>query len=284
LLVVIAIIAILIALLLPAVQQAREAARRTACKNNLVQVILAVHNYEMAYEVLPPGTVNPTGPIRSEPKGYHMSWTVQLLPYLEQTAAFRAIDFKKDVYDAANAEVRKARLPVQICPSSPFGGESDGPGMSSYAACHHATESSIDAKNNGVLFLNSSVRFDEITDGSSNTIFFGEKVIEPRDRDRLNDLGWMSGTRATLRNTGTPPNEGVQALLGGRFSGPDGAPPKPPGDRGPLFVGGFSSHHPGGAHFALGDGSVRFLSQNIWPTVYQNLGNRADGKIVGDKF
>jgi len=282
LLVVIAIIAILIALLLPAVQQAREAARRTTCKNNLSQLILAVHNYEMAYEVLPPGTVNPTGPVRNEAKGYHMSWAVQLLPYIDQTPAFRQIDFKKGVYDASNQSVRNARIMVLLCPSSDYSPMAGDPGQSNYAGCHHATETGIDANNNGVFFLNSHVRFDEITDGSSNTIFIGEKLIEPRDGERLNDLGWMSGTRATLRNTGAPPNEGVKDLLEGRFSGPDGAPRKPPGDRGPLFVGGFSSAHPGGAQFAFGDGSVRFLSENISPQLYRNLGNRADGKIVGD--
>ena len=83
LLVVIAIIAILIALLLPAVQQAREAARRTQCRNNLMQVLIGLHNYEIAHEVLPPGCVNPEGPIRNESKGYHVSWIVHILPFLE---------------------------------------------------------------------------------------------------------------------------------------------------------------------------------------------------------
>src|SRR5213083_896811 len=92
LLVVIAIIAVLIALLLPAVQQAREAARRTQCKNNLMQLGLALHNYEMAYELLPPGSINPTGPIRNESKGYHMGWMVQILPYIDQGNVFDHFD------------------------------------------------------------------------------------------------------------------------------------------------------------------------------------------------
>ncbi len=85
LLVVIAIIAVLISMLLPAVQQAREAARRTQCKNNLMQIGLALHNYEMAFEILPPGCVNETGPIRNVEEGYHMSWIVQILPMLDQS-------------------------------------------------------------------------------------------------------------------------------------------------------------------------------------------------------
>src|SRR3954453_14939119 len=83
LLVVIAIIALLIALLLPAVQQAREAARRAQCRNNLMQIGVALNNYSMAHDMLPPGTVNSTGPIKSlERGGYHMSWLVQILPHL----------------------------------------------------------------------------------------------------------------------------------------------------------------------------------------------------------
>jgi prepilin-type N-terminal cleavage/methylation domain-containing protein len=99
LLVVIAIIAILIALLLPAVQQAREAARRSQCKNNLAQLALALLNYEMAHGVLPPGCVDTTGPIETVALGYHMSWTVSLLPYLDQAPLYRQVDFDKGAYD-----------------------------------------------------------------------------------------------------------------------------------------------------------------------------------------
>src|SRR5687768_4236128 len=149
LLVVIAIIAVLIALLLPAVQQAREAARRTQCKNNLMQIGLALHNYEMAYEVLPPGSVNPTGPIRSEEKGYHMSWVVQILPYLDQQNTFQHFNFSKGVYDPDNAAARAVNLAILRCPSS----WTAAPGAACYAGNHHDAEAPIDVDNNGVMFL-----------------------------------------------------------------------------------------------------------------------------------
>ncbi len=81
---VVAIIAVLIALLLPAVQSAREQARRTQCINNLIQIGVALWNYESTHEVLPPGVVNPTGPVDDRATGYHFGWITQILPYLEQ--------------------------------------------------------------------------------------------------------------------------------------------------------------------------------------------------------
>ena len=275
LLVVIAIIAILIALLLPAVQQAREAARRTQCKNNLAQLIIAVHNYEMAWETLPPGTVNAAGPIRSEAKGYHMSWIVQILHYLEEGNAFRRIDFKVGAYDAANAAVRNHRIPVLLCPSEPGSLGAEQVATTSYAGCHNGTEAQIGLKNSGVFFLNSSVRYEQITDGSSHTIFVGEKILELGADGQVSSLGWMSGTRASLRNTSRRPNDGRQR----RNDDQDAAPRKAPA---PTFVGGFSSHHVGGANFVLGDGSVRFISESINVELFQLLGHRADGMLVGE--
>jgi type II secretory pathway pseudopilin PulG len=121
LLVVIAIIAVLIALLLPAVQQAREAARRTQCKNNLMQIGLGLQNYVMAHEVLPPGVSNPTGPIRSveDVDQYHMGWIVQVLPYLDQGNIFNHVDFTKSVYGPENAAPRSKKLSVLTCSSDP---------------------------------------------------------------------------------------------------------------------------------------------------------------------
>ena len=104
---VIAIIGILVALLLPAVQAAREAARRMSCTNNLCQLILAVQNYEMTFRVLPPGTVNDTGPIQNQPTGYHHNWITQILPYVEEQVIYNHVDFKVGVYDDANLPARR---------------------------------------------------------------------------------------------------------------------------------------------------------------------------------
>ena len=102
LLTVVAIIAILIALLLPAVQAAREAARRPSAPNNLLQLGVAMGNYASTHHVLPPGVVNDKGPIANLPRGYHMGWAVQILPFIEQGNIYRHIDFRQGVYAGAN--------------------------------------------------------------------------------------------------------------------------------------------------------------------------------------
>lgn len=193
LLVVIAIIGILVALLLPAIQAAREAARRTQCNMNLSQLIIAVHNYESAHTCYPPGTLEAKGPIQNHAKGYHHSWLVQLLPYMEQRNAWNHVDKTVGVYHKNNWPVRQIGMPLLICPSQPING---GGGYSSYAGVHHDVEAPIDVNNNGVFFLNSFVTYDDVLDGSAYTAFIGEKPVEK------GDLGWMSGTRATLRNMG----------------------------------------------------------------------------------
>ena len=287
LLVVIAIIAILIALLLPAVQQAREAARRTSCKTNLMQLGIALANYESAYECFPPGTVNETGPIKSEPKGYHMSWIVQILPYLEQRNAYRHLDFSAGAYDAKNAPVREHSIGSLGCPSDPSpyaypgGVPADSGVASSYSACHNDVEAPIDANNSGVFFLNSHVTYDAILDGASHTIFVGERALareaNPAPAVPV-ELGWISGTRWTLRNTGSSINSDRPDPYAG--PAPGGQPDQ---QTDPLLeVGGFSSYHTGGANFLLGDGSVRFISENIDIPVFQNLGNRHDGEMVSE--
>jgi len=273
LLVVIAIIAILIALLLPAVQQAREAARRVECRNNLMQIGLAVLNYRMAHEVLPPGCVNPDGPIKSEAKGYHVSWLVQILPFLEQGNVYRHFDFSVGAYDPKNKDVRALEMDNLLCPSSWYERANDVAGTS-YAGCQNDVEAPIDSANNGVFFLNSAIAADDIPDGLSNTILAGEKLC-PRDGD---GLGWTSGTRATLRNAGSIINADLDKIRSRDNSlGEDDQDAKDL-----LSVGGFSSEHTGGAQFVFGDGAVRFLAQYINTKTFQQLANRQDGEMVGE--
>lgn len=306
LLVVIAIIAILIALLLPAVQQAREAARRTQCRNHLMNLGLALHNYLMAFTVLPPGSVNPQRPILSAPAPllaadssldplelippdnpadqpppldlthrYEMSWIAQILPYIEQQNAFKRLNFLYSAYHPVNAPVRRHRIPLLICPSDPNHAPQGQPALSNYRGCHHHLEAAIDIDQTGLLFLNSAVKYEDIEDGSSNTLLLGEA------KSRFNSAqGWISGTRATLRNTGSPPNQ-VGELVPDPTTGLlTSSRQEQENDPDYAFVGSFSSFHVGGAHFLMGDGAVRFITQNIEPTLFQHLGHRHDGELL----
>jgi len=171
--------------------------------------------------------------------------------------------------------VRKIDIRTFLCPSGPR--DPSDVGHSSYVGVHHDVEAPIDATNHGVFFLNSSVRYENITDGSAHTFFVGEKIFPDSS-----DLGWMSGTRATLRNTGTPLNTERNAW---RTKPTTGMSPGAPADPvlGTTAVGGFSSFHPGGAQFAFGDGHVSFMSETMSPAVYQQYGHRADGKLLTER-
>jgi len=254
---VVSIIAVLLGLTIPAITASRSASRRTRCINNLKQIVLALHNYESVYEHLPAGVIEPTGPVRNRREGLHVGWVVALLPYMEQWGLYGTINPNFSIYAPINAKTTATSLNSFLCPSDR---RSNTPGTTSYAACHNDVEAPIDVDNHGVFYLNSRTQREDITDGNSYTIFIGEKPIVG------SDLGWASGTRATLRNTGSP--------LNARPTFADG-----PADS-PLFVGGFGSYHPGGTNFAFGDGSVRFLSERIDASVYRLLGNRADGELI----
>jgi len=310
LLVVIAIIGILIALLLPAVQAAREAARRSQCAHRIVQIGLALHTYEHAHGFFPPGVIDDKGPIRNLPAGYHMSWITQILPYIEEANTYRHIDFKQSAYAQQNAAVRGLRITALVCPSdssvgrvylTPSGQEDvRGPnaapsisaGTSNYAGCHHHLDAPIDKDNTGMFFLNSRIRPRDVTDGLSHTLMVGEKLVDGMD------LGWISGTRATLRNTGLVPVEpgplGPEPVIRSPEEGmaPEQAQPgaplaaqapaaKPALPLDPtLRVGAFGSSHPGGFNAVLGDGSLRFISNSINLKTYSQLGHRADGQLI----
>jgi prepilin-type N-terminal cleavage/methylation domain-containing protein len=282
-LVVIAIIATLIGLLLPAVQSAREAARRTGCANNVLQVGLALHQHEFHREKFPAGVTDAVGPIQNVPEGQHVSWIVRILPYLDENNLARHFKVDEGAYAEANAPVRAVVISTLICPSSSGGstvgvGEDSNTGegrlaaVSSYAGCHHDAEAPIDAGNHGMLFLNSGVRFKDILDGSSRTLLVGELRPSWDSWDGITpnrDFGWVSGTRSTLRNTSAvmprPPlfSEVEEANLAN-----------------PLFVGSFGSEHQGGIIVtACADGSIHMITCDIDPDVLRQLGNRADEEI-----
>ena len=326
LLVVVAIIGMLIALLLPAVQAARESARRAQCSVNLMQLGIAVKNYEQSFGVLPPGTVNESGPIRNVPLGNHMGWIPRLLPFMEQSPLYADIDFNKGVYDPENRDAWLSRPPnTFLCPSDGGWGwgwgraaeTPDSPLPVNYMACHSSTETPIDADNDGVFFLNSKLRSRDISDGMSNTIFFGEanifndtrigrldsyssiKFILPEDTEGpfvCGSLGWMSGTSGTLRNTGNLPNVYVgpfsnwampKEVLAQMKTGADDPKAKQaflPETwveelPGQFLVGGFGAYHSAGiTNFVFGDGSVHSLSSSITHEVFRRLGSRGSSE------
>jgi len=267
LLVVIGIIVVLAAMALPALLASREAGRRNLCAANMAQLMLAMQSYEGGFQVFPAGVTNPDGPIRNLPDGLHQGWILHLLPYLNEQVVYEKIDFNESVYAPANEAVRSYWPRVLVCPSEP----NDEPGASNYAGCHHNVEDPINSDNQGVLFLNSQIRPDDVTDGLTHTLFVSEKRVFD------GDLGWMSGTRATLRNTGLPLND--------RRDEKPLKPAEPTCEKNfgtaamLLYVGGFASAHPSGANVGFGDARVEFTSDDIDLKLWQKLGNRADGNL-----
>jgi prepilin-type N-terminal cleavage/methylation domain-containing protein len=320
LLVAIAIIAILMALLLPAIQQSREAARRSQCKNNLHQVSVAVQGYYDTFAMLPAGCVNRRGPILNHPAGFHHSWIGAILPHLDERPTYAAIDQNLGAYDKSNRLAAEVVLPILVCPSDSVAKTSSVKGMqkaglSNYAGCHHPTEAPIDTTNHGTFYVNSFLTYDQVPDGSGHTVAIGEIRRDPMT------LGWISGSRATLRNAGTPinrtdvnrpyANDPATIVLesDGEIMTSDEAPdpsdplaagnaapanededkqgaildrpPSPPVAVNPLLdVGGFGSRHIGGTHFCLLDGSMRFISENIADDLLRHLIDRADGTLL----
>lgn len=309
LLVVIAIIAVLIALLLPAVQQAREAARRSQCKNNLKQFGLALHNYHDTTKYFPPAII---GSGRNNSAFYsglpvlNTTGTVLLLPYLDQAPLYNRYNFNvcssmSSPYgrpvlgtDATNQPIYSTKLAVVNCPSDPAQGTmfSRLPGTSTdFYTSNNARRSSYLFASGGYTDYDGSYQsfignaalgafgcdgatdIAGIVDGTSNTILMGEckQIKTGASTSSLFGPYWGAGVH-TCCHMYTPQGN-VGFTVNAKYSV----------DTGMQYAWGAGSWHVGGAHFLMGDGAVRFISDNVdYINVFQWLNRIADRNVTGE--
>lgn len=299
LLVVIAIIAILISLLLPAVQQAREAARRSQCKNNLKQMGLALYNYEASHRLFPPGHMESgnDGPSYR----HQFSWMTYILPYIDQTNVYNLIDFNlidltlSASQNPAFQPAGSTTVTVFLCPSDPTGRVNPDWAPTNYLGNQGIECSCRSAICTGVLGHNTYVRVRDITDGTSNTIAVGEILKGDLNVNTLND-NYITTRSADASDVNTcqssPPNASDlgNVWLGGHPQHNMFSTNRVPNDpridcRAPnngCTNYAARSTHTGGAHLLMCDGSVHFLSENMSLEVYQALGTKQGGEVVGE--
>jgi prepilin-type N-terminal cleavage/methylation domain-containing protein len=287
LLVVISVVAVLCAVVLPAVQHAREAARQIQCKNNLHQIGVALHAYQTATNCFPSGWIIETPVERDSKNGW--GWLAMLLPEMEQGLLFNSINFNHHVGNLSNQTGRLTVVSSFLCPTDhvpahvPFYDRSSvGPALSTYPAPAATKNRSVilfevagasyagvfgpedpgvdrvDAIGLGVFFANSRARAADLVDGASQTLVVGER----------------SARRLATTWTGMHQDEeeGAERVVGFTQRSPN----DPSSDEAA-----FSSRHLGGVHFLLGDGSVRFLSEHLDSAVYEALSTRAGHELIG---
>lgn len=351
LLVVIAIIGILVALLLPAVQQAREAARRTQCRNNLKQIGLAMHNYLDTFQQFPPGRMAPS---RGQGIGMtcwygHVSPLYHVLAYIDQANVYNQLDHSEtrvrmgSPLCTKNAFVRGLALPVFMCPSDPrhtpgvntnsyranfgahvYGGRRFGSDIQVDPVYTPRAAAAIDGSLGGSFGDNGGIKMGQFTDGTSNTVLYSERMIGTFDNSTLSlgnfmyrsggsnlvtasantndtasvvaacatgvatdpanyrtDWGWTSGDdpawyyssfqQGAYNHVQTP-----------NFSRPDCGCGSIPDDEHEVAIITARSHHVGGVHSVLADGSVKFTSNSIDLGVWRAAGTRAGGETLGE--
>jgi prepilin-type N-terminal cleavage/methylation domain-containing protein/prepilin-type processing-associated H-X9-DG protein len=304
LLVVIAIIAVLVGLLLPAVQKVREASYRTKCQNNLKQFGLALYSYESTAQAFPPGYVyTPAGTgltFNGLSDTSEASWCYFILPHIEQTALFATVDYNAartsngfGSSSAGTLTCRTTRLPIMSCPSDDpnailaFAGfcvrgnynANGGIGPQTYptATGDHTVQ--------GVFYNVSKIRVADISDGTSNTVFLSE-VLNPKGDDMRGIRYYPEGPIYEHNNT---PNSGTDQLRKGYCINTDPLAPCTESytaynNRQVIITA--RSRHPGGVNVLMGDGAVRFAPNGIDIGVWKALSSpRAQvGEVVDVNF
>ncbi|MDY3553845.1 DUF1559 domain-containing protein [Gemmata sp. JC717] len=321
LLVVIAIIAILIGLLLPAVQKVREAASRMSCSNNLKQLGLAAHNFHDAEGKFPYGILRSDGNFPPDQPSLltttqgnrRYALFHQLLPYMEQDNLWKRWDHftysNNERFPADPSGVQYATgsfsntvVKTMVCPSNPAGplnqpsGGTGGQyfitsyygnaGTRSYPRYNTSRPSLWTYQGDGMFYRNKRFNIGSVTDGTTNTLLFGERHFfdpvfdsSPVVDDRIADWGWVwfGGEGDVHLSTSVP----INFKLPANFGSLDG------GQQQIMFedrVNAFGSGHTGGANFALADASVRFIRDGITALTFQKLGTKANGEVIGNDF
>jgi prepilin-type N-terminal cleavage/methylation domain-containing protein len=312
LLVVIAIIAILVAMLLPAVQQVREAARKSQCQDHLHNLVIALHNYESPHKRLAPGAVwrgpngiGGTAPENGRDANWGATWALMILPFIEQKPLYDLYDFEANARTGTssttgNNPVNQAQIDVYNCPSHPEDLTLLTQDFNGFRKGNYAANAGAGRYMRRADFNNTALRgpfspvgqygasFRDVTDGVSNCIFLGEVVTGPATSDDRGAFAWVSGAHFNgtancngVRNlTPNSRDRDCSAYASNNTNDPNinrrNDPDRPDADGGT----GARSFHPGGVQFGLGDGKTTFISENVDRTVYYNLLSISDGNPV----
>ena len=319
LLVVIAITGVLVALLLPAVQAAREAARRSSCANNLKQIGLALHNYHAALGSFPVGFLYPSGPVPPEtsPQQYRWSALAQMTPYLELTSLYHALNFDLPLahrpttgnspfwpFYPANATAMATHVATFLCPSDGAPAPSADSGPTNYAFCTGSGGNGGDATGaDGVFVLGRSISVAELLDGSSATVAASEQplgIAGPYSQPAPVPIP-SPPERTFARVAAAPLTDSACAVAGAGWLFSKGSGwwdgdylntlynhHQPPDSRRPDCI---TYHNPGwkaarsyhaaGVNALFCDGHVRFIRDSIEPTTWQSLATRKGGEVIG---